>query len=52
MKILHEMAIVAEAVYNVFQPKKLNYALLGAGNGMYWGIVHGVRITECSGSRA
>ena len=37
-EFLHEMAIVAEAVYNAFQPEKLNYALLGAGNGlhMHW----------------
>ena len=27
------MAIVAEAVYNAFQPDKLNYELLGAGDG-------------------
>lgn len=35
---LHEMAIVAEAVYNAFQPEKLNYELLGAGRGlhMHW----------------
>ena len=31
-EFLHEMAIVAEAVYNAFQPDKLNYELLGAGN--------------------
>ena len=37
-EFLHEMAIVAEAVYNAFLPKKLNYELLGAGNGlhMHW----------------
>lgn len=37
-EFLHEMAIVAEAVYNAFQPDKLNYELLGAGNGvhMHW----------------
>lgn len=39
-KFLHEMAIVAEAVYNTFQPDKLNYELLGAGRGvhMHWHI--------------
>lgn len=37
-EFLHEMAIVAEAVYHAFQPQKLNYELLGAGNGlhMHW----------------
>lgn len=36
----HEMAIVAEAVYNAFKPNKLNYELLGAGSGvhMHWHI--------------
>ena len=34
-EFLHEMAIVAEAVYNAFQPDKLNYELLGAGNGLH-----------------
>ncbi|MCI8968644.1 MAG: HIT family protein [Lachnospiraceae bacterium] len=34
-RFLHEMAIVAEAVYNAFQPDKLNYELLGAGDGMH-----------------
>ena len=39
-KYLQEMSIVAEAVYNVFQPEKLNYELLGVGNGvhMHWHI--------------
>ncbi|MDE7428920.1 MAG: HIT family protein, partial [Lachnospiraceae bacterium] len=39
-EFLHEMAIVAEAVYNAFQPDKLNYALLGVGRGlhMHWHI--------------
>ncbi len=34
------MAVVAEAVYNAFQPDKLNYELLGRGNGvhMHWHI--------------
>lgn len=34
------MSIVAEAVYNAFKPDKLNYELLGAGNGrhMHWHI--------------
>ena len=37
-EFLHEMAIVAEAVYMAFKPDKLNYELLGAGNGqhMHW----------------
>lgn len=37
---LHEMAIVAEAVYNAFKPDKLNYSLLGSGRGlhMHWHI--------------
>ena len=36
----HEMAIVAEAVYNALQPDKLNYSLLGSGRGlhMHWHI--------------
>lgn len=39
-RFLQEMSLVAEAVYNVFQPDKLNYELLGAGNGvhMHWHI--------------
>jgi diadenosine tetraphosphate (Ap4A) HIT family hydrolase len=28
---LHEMAVVAEAVFKAFQPRKLNYELLGNG---------------------
>lgn len=37
-EFLHEMAIVAEAVYQAFKPDKLNYELLGAGSGvhMHW----------------
>lgn len=37
---LEEMSLVAEAVYNAFQPDKLNYELLGVGNGvhMHWHI--------------
>ena len=37
---LHEMAIVAEAVYKAFKPNKLNYSLLGSGCGlhMHWHI--------------
>jgi len=31
MKHLEEMSLVAEAIYNVFQPDKLNYELLGNG---------------------
>ena len=39
-EFLHEMALVAEAVYHAFQPDKLNYSLLGAGRGlhMHWHI--------------
>lgn len=37
-RFLHEMALVAEAVYAAFGPDKLNYSLLGAGRGlhMHW----------------
>ncbi len=37
---LEEMSLVAEAVYNAFKPDKLNYELLGVGNGvhMHWHI--------------
>lgn len=40
VEFLREMSIVAEAVYNAFKPDKLNYELLGAGNGrhMHWHI--------------
>lgn len=31
-KYLEEMALVAEAVYRVFQPEKMNYELLGNGD--------------------
>lgn len=31
VKFLEEMTLVAEAVYNVFKPDKLNYELLGNG---------------------
>ena len=39
-EFLHEMALVAEAVYNAFKPDKLNYSLLGSGRGlhMHWHI--------------
>ena len=39
---LHEMAVVAEAVYNAFEPDKLNYELLGAGRvlHMHWHFYH------------
>ena len=39
-EFLHEMAVVSEAVYNAFQPDKLNHALLGVGRGlhMHWHI--------------
>ena len=30
-EFLHEMALVAEAVFDAFQPRKLNYELLGNG---------------------
>lgn len=32
LKYLEEMSIVAEAVYNVFKPEKMNYELLGNGD--------------------
>ena len=37
-RFLQEMALTAEAVYNAFQPDKLNYELLGVGNNrhMHW----------------
>lgn len=39
-KFLLEMSMVAEAVYRVFAPDKLNYELLGVGNAvhMHWHI--------------
>lgn len=39
-EFLHEMAVVAEAVYRAFKPEKLNYELLGVGRGvhMHWHI--------------
>lgn len=39
-EFLNEMSMVAEAVYNAFKPEKLNYELLGVGNGvhMHWHI--------------
>ena len=39
-KFLNEMSLVAEAVYHVFKPEKLNYELLGTGNAthMHWHI--------------
>lgn len=37
MKYLQEMALVAEAVFNVFQPDKMNYELLGNGDShVHW----------------
>ncbi|MFA5025522.1 MAG: HIT family protein [Candidatus Shapirobacteria bacterium] len=37
---LKEMAIVAEAVYKVFKPKKLNYELLGnTDNHLHWHLI-------------
>lgn len=39
LKYLEEMSIVAEAVYHVFKPQKLNYELLGNGDShMHWHI--------------
>ncbi len=37
-KFLKEMSLVAEATYNAFKPDKLNYELLGQGEGvhMHW----------------
>lgn len=32
MRYLEEMSIVAEAVFNVFKPEKMNYELLGNGD--------------------
>ena len=32
MKFLQEMSLVAEAVYQVYQPEKMNYELLGNGD--------------------
>lgn len=39
-KFLEEMSLTAEAVYRAFLPDKLNYELLGMGNGvhMHWHI--------------
>lgn len=39
-RFLHEMSIVAEAVYHAFDAEKLNYELLGTGRGvhMHWHI--------------
>lgn len=39
-RFLEEMSLTAEAVYNAFQPDKLNYELLGTGSGvhMHWHI--------------
>jgi len=41
LKFLNEMSLVAQAVYNAFKPQKLNYELIGMGNGgahMHWHI--------------
>jgi len=39
LKYLEEMALVAEAVYHVFKPEKLNYELLGNGDThLHWHI--------------
>jgi len=32
LQFLYEMSLVAEAVYNVFHPEKMNYELLGNGD--------------------
>ena len=38
-KFLQEMSVVAEAVFNAFKPRKLNYELLGNGDEhMHWHI--------------
>lgn len=39
-QFLYEMSLVAEAVYQAFKPDKLNYELLGQGEGvhMHWHI--------------
>lgn len=34
-KFLEEMSLTAEAVYKAFLPDKLNYELLGMGNGVH-----------------
>lgn len=37
MKYLEEMSLVAEAVYNIYQPEKMNYELLGNGDShIHW----------------
>lgn len=37
IKFLEEMSVVAEAVYNVFKPEKMNYELLGNGDShVHW----------------
>lgn len=37
LKYLEEMSLVAEAVYNVFKPEKMNYELLGNGDAhVHW----------------
>lgn len=39
LKFLLEMSVVAEAVYNVFKPEKINYELLGnADSHIHWHI--------------
>ncbi len=38
MKFLQEMSLVAEAVYQVYQPEKMNYELLGNGDTIFTGI--------------
>ena len=37
---LYEMAVVAEAIYNAFQPDKLNYSLLGVGQGFAYALAY------------
>lgn len=37
MKYLEEMSLVAEAVYNIYEPEKMNYELLGNGDShIHW----------------
>lgn len=37
MKYLEEMSLVAEAVYNIYKPEKMNYELLGNGDShIHW----------------
>ena len=43
-KFLFEMSIVAEAVYNIFKPDKMNYELLGNGVAhLHWHLIPRVK---------